>query len=85
MVDPTVLLKNNENEKGQPVMGNNTSQHRKFCSSRSLKKFASSSSKDRFDGLSCFRERFLKEGLSSQSTNIIMALWQNTKSIKYQI
>ena len=85
MVDPTVLLKNNENEKGQPVMGNNISQHRIFCSSKNLKKFAGSSSKDRFDGLSSFRERFLKEGLSSQSTNIIMVLWQNTKSIKYQI
>ena len=38
-----------------------------------LEKFVDSSSKDRVDGLSCVRERFLKEGLSSESTNVIMA------------
>ena len=62
--------KNNENYKAPP---SNTSQRSKPCSSERLKKFADSSSKDRFDGLSCVRERALKEGLSNESTNIIMA------------
>ena len=61
LTDPTVLLKNNENDKGTP--SNNTSQRRKSCSSEQLKKFVDSSGKGRFDGLSCARERFLKEGL----------------------
>ena len=83
LADPTVLLKNNENDKATP--SNNTSQCRKPCSSERLKKFVDSSSKDRFDGLSCVRERFLKKGLSNESTNIIMASWQKFTSIKYQV
>ena len=61
--DPTVLLKNSENDKGTPI--NNTSQHRKPCSSQQLEKFVDSNSKDRVDGLSYVRERLLKEGLSN--------------------
>ena len=83
LTDPTVLLKNNENDKGTP--SNNTSQHRKPCSSERLKKFVDSSDKDRFDGLSCARERFLKEDLSNESTNIIMASRRKSTSIKYQV
>ena len=83
LADPAVLLKNNENGKGTP--SNNTSQCRKPWSSEQLKKFADSSSKDRFDGLSCVRERSLKEGLSNESTNIIMASWRKSTSIKYQV
>ena len=33
----------------------------------------------------CVRERFLKEGLSNESTNIIMALCHKSTSIKYQV
>ena len=44
----------------------------KPCRSKRLEKFVDSSSKDRVDGLSCVRERFLIEGLSNESTNIIM-------------
>ena len=64
---------------------NNTSQHRKPCSSERLKKFVDSSSKGRLDGLSCVRERFLKEGLSNESTKIIMVSWRKSTSIKYQV
>ena len=81
--DPTVLLKNNENGKGTPI--NNTSQHRKPCSPERLEKFVESSSKERVDGLPCVRERFLKEGLSNESTNIIVASWRKSTSIKYQV
>ena len=83
LADPTVLVKNNENDKG--THSNNTSQPRKPCSSEWLKKFVGSSSKGRFDGLSCVRERFLKKGLSTESTNIIMASWRKSTSIKYQV
>ena len=83
LADPTVLLKDSENDKGTPI--NNTSQHRKPCSSGQLEKFVDSSSKDRNDGLSCVRERLLKKGFSNKSTNIIMALWRKSTSIKYQI
>ena len=38
----------------------------------------------RLDGLSCVRERFLK-GLSNESTKVIMASWQKSTSIKYQV
>ena len=79
LTDLTVLLKNNENNKGTP--NDNTSQHRKPSSSKQLKKFVKSSSKDRVDGLSCVREGFLKKGLSNNSTNIITALWQKSSSI----
>ena len=82
-VDTTVLLKNNENVKGTPI--NNTSQHRKPCSPERLEKFVESSSKERVDGLPCVRERFLKEGLSNESTNIIVASWRKSTSIKYQV
>ena len=82
-VDPTVLLKNNENGKGTPI--NNTSQHRKPCSPERLEKFVESSSKERVDGLPCVTERFLKEGLSNESTNIIVASWRKSTSIKYQV
>ena len=82
-VDPTVLLKNNENVKGTPI--NNTSQHRKPCSPERLEKFVESSSKERVDGLPCVRERFLKEGLSNESTNIIVGSWRKSTSIKYQV
>ena len=61
LADPTVLLKDSENDKGTSI--NNTSQHRKPCSSGQLEKFVDSSSKDRVDGLSCVRERLLKKGL----------------------
>ena len=81
--DPTVLLKNNENGKRTPI--NNTSQHRKPCSPERLEKFVESSSKERVDGLPCVRERFLKEGLSNESTNIIVASWRKSTSIKYQV
>ena len=81
LTDLTVLLKNNENNKGTP--NDNTSQHRK-PSPKQLKKFAKSSSKDRVDGLSCVREGFLKKVLSNNSTNIITALWQKSSSIKYK-
>ena len=83
LADLTVLLKTNENDKGAPI--NNTSQHKEPCSSERLKRFVDSSSKDRFDGLSCVKERFLKEGLSNESTNIIMASWRKSTSIKYQV
>ena len=72
LADPTVLLKNKENGKGTP--SNNTSQHRKPCSSKRLKKLVDCSTKDRL-GLSCVREKFLKEGSSNESTNSIMASW----------
>ena len=83
LADPTVFLKNNENGKGTPI--NNTSQHRKPCSSKRLEKFVESSGKDRANGMSCVRERFLKEGLSNESSNIIMASWGESTSIKYQV
>ena len=83
LADLTVLLKANENDKGAPI--NNTSQHKEPCSSERLKRFVDSSSKDRVDGLSCVKERFLKEGLSNESTNIIMASWRKSTSIKYQV
>ena len=83
MADPTGLLKDNEHDKGTLI--NNTSQHRKPCSSERLEKFVDSSSKDRVDGLSCVRERFLKQGLSSESTNVIMASWRKSTSAKYQV
>ena len=83
LADPTVLLKDSENDKGTPI--NNTSQHRKPCSSERLEKFVDSSSKDRVDGLSCVRERFLKEGLSNESTNIIMRSWRKSTTIKYKV
>ena len=69
--------------KGLPI--NSTSQHRKPCSSEWLEKFVGKSSKDRVDGLSCVRERFLIEGLSNESTNIIMESWWKSTSIKYQV
>ena len=84
LADLTVLLKTNENDKGTPI--NNTSQHKEPCSFERLKKFVDSRSKDRFDGLSCVKERFLKDGfLSNKSTNIIMASWRKSTSIKYQV
>ena len=83
LADPTVLLKDNENDRGTPI--NNTSQHRKPCSSGQLEKFVDSSSMGRVDGLSCVRKRLSKEGLSNESTNIIMASSLKSASIKNQI
>ena len=56
LADPTILLKNNENDKKAPI--NNTRKHRIPCSSKRLGKFVDSSSKNRVDSLSCVRERF---------------------------
>ena len=53
----------------------------KSCSSEWFKTFVDSSREDRFDGLSCVSQRFLKES-SNQSTNNIMALWRKSTSIK---
>ena len=83
LTDPAVLLRNNENDKETPI--NKTSQQRKPCSSERLGKFVDSSSKDRVHGLSCVRDRFLKEGLSKENTNIIMASWRKSTSIRYQV
>ena len=43
----------------------------------------SNSSKDRFNGMHCIRQKLINDGLSKESIDIIMSSWRSNTSKKY--